>query len=1357
MSQRWRIRTTLRLVSPLHVGCGTITRRQQLTSDEDGTPCDVQAIALTWDAAPTPGGPATWRTRPCIPGTAIKGVLRAWAEAQFPSQAETIQQIFGKPVAGDDGGAGGLAEFLTAEQVLAPPSTEYVPYWDADRGTGVLSHVAIDRDTGAAEAKKLFYVEYVPAGAEFQVEVCAANLAESDIQFLLALFEQGTSHRTHPLQFGANAACGRGRVEEVGGTRRVTCLDRTSISLASLAGGMGFDCCHNAKSPVAASLSPAQWPCVSAELRLSFQGPFLVNDASRVKRRNEDDDTMAEPRLAGDETPPDFTPLRRENGDIWLPSASFRGAIRQRAEFLLRSLQGEPGENQADSSQQGPIERIFGRTSRRSRLRIEEFTQAGACAIRRQDFVAIDRFTGGAADKARFDAQYADAPTLKTRLTLDLQGLRQHDVGLLALVLRDVCQGNITFGFGGAKGYGQCVAELSNVTCDGLDPNWIVPESTARGEYDGETEFWLDECVNLLVESTGFTPFDADAAEGTAAAPEPEVVHTGTLNKKTKSGKVIFSLRYQNEKGAEKNLPSPQVQQALAPSLAARINELADGDHEVQYDLDSGAKRLRLPGDPVGTDLAGPPHEIPNDHFVHPYYFLPMKDRAAFDGELGDSPPVGHSRWIADRYSGTVRVRLTLNTPLLLCDRGEQREEDPEGHRTYGVLTDDGTPNGKPLLASSSVRGMLRAAFEAITNSRFGVFPGSPATQRGPAQSHGRRQGMRLPATSGLETVPARIVLHEGRLAAQLLTGGLPLQSNGRTAESDPLPAAWCGYGYNGGWKPSGLGGFQHRDEVWAYLTPWRYRKELPKGKVIEFRFWNVEALQPAGPTKPSTNPAAMRRLFGHAEPVTEGGQGDWHQGFLCVTQRNMTGKHDERIFFGVDGAIVAPFASDLGNQWRELIADYHDQHRRELEGGKTRPPALPASCVFSRHISESPPDLNVAELELREGELCYAKVERRGDDGFVATALYPVMIARKLHSLSPLDCLPESLRPAKRLDELSPADRVFGWVSQEKLDRRAATGASGSDGPAYRAQLRVGPVECTRDDAIESFEAPRTLPILGQPKPAQGRFYLGNSDGKPQSGLDKEKSGYQAGNRIRGPKVYPHHQQFREPPRGAHTKSRQNRSVTGWVKAETTFEFDLQVTNLSGFELGALLWLLSLPDGHFLRMGMGKPLGFGSVEARIVEDGTRLARGSLWAKQYATWASEPLESCDREPLIEQFKSTMDRRHAHLRRAFLVVARGFAGRIHYPQMAGQDSEEYYEWFVKNDKEQGARGSRCQTCWTDRHRYRTGRLDGISGGNALCPEWFGGGDVHALGLRGPSASPSAGYVGVLKLRGSRFRR
>lgn len=49
-------------------------------------------------------------------------------------------------------------------------------------------------------------------------------------------------------------------------------------------------------------------------------------------------------------------------------------------------------------------------------------------------------------------------------------------------------------------------------------------------------------------------------------------------------------------------------------------------------------------------------------------------------------------------------------------------------------------------------------------------------------------------------------------------------------------------------------------------------------------------------------------------------------------------------------------------------------------------------------------------------------------------------------------------------------------------------------------------------------------------------------------------------------------------------------------VKPGTIFYFRIRFENLSKVELGALLFVVDLPKNHYHKLGMGKPLGLGTV-----------------------------------------------------------------------------------------------------------------------------------------------------------------
>jgi CRISPR-associated protein (TIGR03986 family) len=283
--------------------------------------------------------------------------------------------------------------------------------------------------------------------------------------------------------------------------------------------------------------------------------------------------------------------------------------------------------------------------------------------------------------------------------------------------------------------------------------------------------------------------------------------------------------------------------------------------------------------------------------------------------------------------------------------------------------------------------------------------------------------------------------------------------------------------------------------------------------------------------------------------------------------------------------------------------------------------------------------------------------------------------------------------------------------------------------------------VQCITLDPTQPL-GDRGLPlaILGQPKPQQGRFYTAKDDrGTPVDvGIGKQDL-YQPGGGLRGRKVYPHHQslpsnhwdkpwedrtkqnnngtfqEYRRPKlqkdgvvdrdnpnrrpklkKEGIDRDNQNRSITEWVKPNVTFEFTIDITNLSSVELGALLWLLTLSENHYHRLGGGKPFGFGSVTLAIDATKTDLRTGQDWQTYYSCLLTPPTPaSFDPSTPISAFKQAVtDAYHTDFSevsfiKAFCQAARGFEDSkpIHYPRVTPNPTPdgESFKWFTANEK------------------------------------------------------------------------
>lgn len=268
--------------------------------------------------------------------------------------------------------------------------------------------------------------------------------------------------------------------------------------------------------------------------------------------------------------------------------------------------------------------------------------------------------------------------------------------------------------------------------------------------------------------------------------------------------------------------------------------------------------------------------------------------------------------------------------------------------------------------------------------------------------------------------------------------------------------------------------------------------------------------------------------------------------------------------------------------------------------------------------------------------------------------------------------------------------------------------------GPAPPSRLRTagscGWCVETPDSATAVEELGElTIPPLAAPKP--GRFYLSprhpGAAGPKRRGLFSEQS-----QQLSGRKIYPHHRgleslsvsklrdafRYRPPvvdvttTRTRPLKDSQNATLHSWVRPGARFRFVLQVTDLHPLELGALLWLLDParagsadgPARH--RIGMGKPLGFGSAELAVDSDGTWFCTGEAMRDRLLMLEPQP-DRADPAGLAETFEATMTPGFAPVLVAVRFGLTGFPGRptVSYPRMNGVRAPGY-AWFVQNEKE-----------------------------------------------------------------------
>lgn len=526
----WRISGRFTLRTPLHIGTGrdeSITLPDRPSRDTlDGAPeqADRHVAAVARDHQGRPCIPAS-----SFKGALAELARRVGLAQELQARlfgAEDRDQATTRA-----GQVEFVTLYLDPAKL--PSKSELPDFATADHPhVAQLPHVSRNRHTGAAEHQRLYLQSVLPPGAEFAFECTARGLSEPEVAQLLGLLALAGDDAS-PLRLGAGQAADQGRIawsdpkaqriDSAAALWAVLTGAAPSQSAATPAStppkprpGQRVDlraqvraqpaaqpASHPAAAvPTAASLQPRNlwnhpglapvdrqlraatlpvsggaWLCL-ADLQLKFHSPFLVYQANTRKKVGSGE--------------PDGVPRRDHQGRGLLPAHSLHGALRAQAERILRTVGRSaaagyevPGVNgladlvdRLGRDELDLATLLFGAPGWRSLLRCSDFVDEQGCATQIHHQLAIDRLTGGGKDSAKFAIKVLDCPTLTGRLELDLHRLARVEaqcpgttaraLGLLAHVLRDLDDGDIPLGYGASKGYGQSTSRCADRLAEAL-------------------------------------------------------------------------------------------------------------------------------------------------------------------------------------------------------------------------------------------------------------------------------------------------------------------------------------------------------------------------------------------------------------------------------------------------------------------------------------------------------------------------------------------------------------------------------------------------------------------------------------------------------------------------------------------------------------------------------------------------------------------------------------------------------------------------------------------------------------------------------------------------------------------------
>jgi len=618
-----------------------------------------------------------------------------------------------------------------------------------------------------------------------------------------------------------------------------------------------------------------------------------------------------------------------------------------------------------------------------------------------------------------------------------------------------------------------------------------------------------------------------------------------------------------------------------------------------------------------------------------------------------DGPAPSHDHLAPDRWSGSVDLEITVHTPLVF---GQQSEENG---RNYVDLPTDG--HDSLVMPSTMVKGMISRAYETLTCSRFRVF-GDVENQGGFRRTADDRSvplTYRGDAASALGLVPIRITGEdEDGLIGALYYGDTKVTEDYREHNLVyPKMRAAALQGTSHG--PAKLVVSQdrldrlapHGKKIICDMTLCLHGRG---GKSARYAYWLVTHIHDENTGQPI-------EIFRIPESITTTKHLDGVTGYVCRTAAPNQSprdlfprKHDERVFFDISphGPAQVRISSRVREAYRAVVESYVAQRSKDPKN-KKQPPNRATDAVHREqreavkttgvsHIAVPTATADVcAAASLTVGTVAFAVVDN-SNDAPVVVEIIPTMIGRHAYQRSPLELAKtQEVAPLTKADDASPADRLFGYVVHDK------TGKGGD--VALRGRISIGPVDGTQA-TIVSNKSQLLTPLLA-PKPGSARRYLTDHEGRTPRRHDGHSDGalprsdlFRDG-QLLGAAAYPVHRKIldqkgfpvaatADPVMNGRPQKNLETRITArtWLATGSVLTTTLTFTNLSSDELAALLWVLTpenlVPASEqddqrskigYLRMGLGKPFGLGTLEVRAVEGSLRAQRNGSLAQDYAS------------------------------------------------------------------------------------------------------------------------------------------
>jgi len=740
-------------------------------------------------------------------------------------------------------------------------------------------------------------------------------------------------------------------------------------------------------------------------------------------------------------------------------------------------------------------------------------------------------------------------------------------------------------------------------------------------------------------------------------------------------------------------------------------------------------------------------------NFHNPYHFVPAKKAgriddlcvAAFDDRQLEH--VTHDRYVENTHSGRVVCRLTSKTPFFIGDEVNKKATKKSPAEVSPFKIDD-----DPAIPATSLRGLISNIAEAASNSALRVLENKYLSRRADYK------------TESLSAIGMIIVEKDsnGKDIRKLRPLCLPHLKLEQSKKGYYIEPAYQGMFkrpllkvyVDGYWKKFRDRQPVHSPEIERKRNTFLGKKNPDSYSADKEEYWylklagesNITSENTVNATYPHENKKKNMLLGQKAakgeEPISqsqyESNKPDepskYIRGILRVL--GIDDGREKEIPTSKTHEIFIPYP-----EWmeKEPTFDCEDaaQHFESLAADRTKGDInLPFHTKGSERNKEVK-DKDKSEtynIQLRDGDIIFFRPDKHDPTKVAEVSISSIW--RKSSGGTSHDYFraisPELLPFNPKRKTITLAEQLFGFVEQvfssdkSQLKGRQARGLAG--------RLRFSPGlfqhwEQGKDNGSNHYLSPVTLKILDSPKPPSPALYFKKNNGSgvyiakqelsPQKHHPQGRKFYlhQADKDKKSLATNPPWATVPQPDTPCREKDRcQQKVKITPIKDGAVFYFHIDFDNLSDIELGLLLYSLNPSKEFYHKLGMGKPIGLGTVKIEPIglftinrkerysfkpgedifaEERKRYHSGwvkdkddmTLWQVLYPQEIQDygdGLKQIDYTKLRQIFADKIDK---EIQKALELLGNpdNVNVKVHYPQLKNKNIEnENFKWFMEND-------------------------------------------------------------------------